>query len=80
MRRLIAAVCFFLVVLAPPAHAGVSLFMVMVSVEDVPALEHDEEALGKLVTEDKRDSTLDVDKAFHGIHFLLNGNASSTGQ
>jgi hypothetical protein len=41
--------------------------------EELDALYRDPEQIGTAIYETYRDKTIDVDKAWHGIHFLLTG-------
>lgn len=78
MRIRFALIGLLLFSFASAAAAGMRLTLVMVSPQEIQRLARDETAIARLVLEPKADSVLELDKEWHGIHFLLNGNAWST--
>jgi hypothetical protein len=54
------------------------LSLVMIEPSEVSALVSDFDSLQQLLLRRHRGPRLDMDKEWHGIHFLLNGNAWST--
>ena len=77
-RALAALVTFVLFVTAPIAHAGMRLTLLMLAPEDVPRLVRDGRALANAVFEATAPFGMQMDKEWHGLHFLLTGDAWST--
>jgi len=78
MRALAAFAMVVALTATPDAHAGMRLTLVMVAPEAVGRLAKDEKALANLLLYPKRDVVLEMDKEWHGIHFLLTGDPWST--
>ncbi len=79
MRALaVLAASLVLLAMTSVAEAGMRLTLVMVAPEDLAHLARDEGALTKVVLETKPPAGMEMDKEWHGIHFLLTGSAWST--
>jgi hypothetical protein len=78
MRSLFALLGFLVAAFASPAIAGMRLTLVMVAPDQVPELSRDEKALSELLFGGTPDARLEMDKEWHGIQFLLNGDPWST--
>jgi hypothetical protein len=50
--------------------------LVMVPPDEIPKLAQDEDRLMNLITDPQPPLGLDIDKAWHGIHYLLSGTTS----
>ncbi len=78
--RYITTLIFALgLLMVSPAHAGMRLSLVMVTPDQVALVKRDENALAKLLFASQSDSLLSMDKEWQGIHYLLTGEAWSTG-
>lgn len=60
------------------AHAGMTWTGVSVDSTLIQQLRTDEKLLEKTLYESPKDQTIYLDKAWHGIHFLLTNNAGAT--
>ncbi|MBI3775667.1 MAG: YfbM family protein [Gammaproteobacteria bacterium] len=78
MRIFAALTATILFTLASPAQAGMQLTLVMVAPDEAAHLKRDEDALAKLLFESKSDLALSIGKEWHGIHYLLTGDAEVT--
>ena len=57
---------------------GMRFTLVMVPAAEVAELAQDEDRLMNLIENPQPPSGLDIDKAWHGIHYLLTGNTSTS--
>jgi hypothetical protein len=57
---------------------GMRFTLVMVPPDGIAGLAQDEDRLMTLITDPKPPSGLDIDKAWHGIHYLLTGETSTS--
>jgi hypothetical protein len=74
MRRILGIFVTLVMFVSSPAQAGMQLTLVMVTPEQFSQMKSDEKALEKTLFEPPRDDALEMDKAWHGIHYLLTGN------
>ena|SRR5215510_9459594 len=77
MRALAALAMVVALTATEAAHAGMRLTLVMVAPEAVGRLERDQKALKSFVFGVSREK-FEMDKEWHGIHFLLTGDPWST--
>jgi hypothetical protein len=78
MRYFLSSVIALLTFIASPAQASMLLTLVMVTPEQFSQIKSDEKALEKTLFEPPKDAILEMDKAWHGIHYLLTGDPWST--
>ena len=78
MRALAALAIVVALTAATGAHAGMRLTLVMVAPDAVSQLAKDKNALADLVFRPNRDTGLEMEKEWHGLHFLLTGDPWST--
>lgn len=64
-----------LLTISSPVHASMRFTLVMVTPEQFTEIKSNEEALSKVIFDSKPDASLQVDKAWHGVHYLLTGKA-----
>lgn len=57
---------------------GMRFTLVMVSPEEISELARDEDRLMNLIEDPQPPSGLNIDKAWHGIHYLLTGTTSTS--
>ena len=57
---------------------GMRFTLVMVLPDEISKLAQDEDRLMSLITDPQPPSGLDIDKAWHGVHYLLTGNTSTS--
>ncbi len=74
MRHILSIFVALLIAVALPAQAGMRLTLVMVTPEQFSQVEGDDEALTKTLFESPHDVALEMDKEWHGIHYLLTGD------
>src|SRR5690242_9065614 len=77
MRVLTAFAIVIALTMTSVAHAGMRLTLVMVAPESIGRLQSDKEALTSLVFKASREK-FEMEKEWHGIHFLLTGDPWST--
>lgn len=77
MHRIVALILLLLTAAVMPANAGMVVTLVMIDPGQVEQLTHDDSAIVELFEQGKSDSSLAMDKEWHAIHFLLNGDAWS---
>ena len=65
----------FLLTASLPVHASMRFTLVMVTPEQFAEIKNNEEALSKILFDSKPDAVLQMDKAWHGVHYLLTGEA-----
>ena len=73
MRHILRTLVALLILVVLPAQAGMRLTLVMVTPEQFSHLKGDESALAKTLFESPSDVALEMDKEWHGIHYLLTG-------
>lgn len=73
MKRLFVTIALMFVISA--AHASMIWMAVAVDPVRVDELSKNEELLARTLMETKGEQAINLDKAWHGIHFLLNGTA-----
>lgn len=73
MRHILRIFIALLMLVALPAQAGMRLTLVMVTPEQFSQVKSDENALAKTLFESPHDVALEMDKEWHGIHYLLTG-------
>jgi hypothetical protein len=78
MRKLITLLFVLAISFSLPASAGMRLTLAMVTPEEVSDLSKNENALVKLLFETESEQVLSMDKEWHGIHYILTGDAWST--
>lgn len=78
MRRFSFLLTVALLLCTPSAFAGMVWSAVAVDPTLVPKLRQDEDLLEKTLDESSRERSVYLDKAWHGIHFLLTGSAGPT--
>jgi hypothetical protein len=78
IRALVILAALGLTSVALPARAGMRLTLVMVDQEQGEALSRDPHGVEKLLLRKGSEVRLEMDKEWHGIHFLLNGDRWST--
>jgi hypothetical protein len=61
-----------------PANAGMYLTLIMIDPQQVEQLTRDDSSIVELFEQPKSDASLAMDKEWHAIHFLLNGDGEST--
>jgi hypothetical protein len=71
MKKLFALLALLAVSLS--AHAGMVWIAVALPTEQLEQARNDPKAIEKLLFEAKGENSVDLDKAWHGIHYLLNG-------
>lgn len=78
MRALAAIAALTLLAVTPIAQAGMRFTLLMLPPGEVPKLARDERALAEAIINAKAPFGLELDKEWHGIHFLLTGDPWST--
>lgn len=78
MRHIFNIFIAVLMFAAPPTQAGMRLTLVMVTGEQFSQVKNDETVLAKTLFESSKNVTLEMDKEWHGIHYLLTGDPFST--
>ena len=78
MRYLTSLFFTLLMLVAFPAKAGMGLTLVMVTPEQFSQAQRDEAFHSKMLFEPSPDVALEMDKAWHGIHYLLTGDPLSS--
>jgi len=73
MRHLLSIFAALLMLVALPAQAGMRITLVMVTPEQFSLAKSNEQALTKALFESSHDVSLEMDKEWHGIHYLLTG-------
>lgn len=74
MRYIVSIFLALLVMVPSPAQAGMRLTLVMVTPEQFSQIKNDENALAKTLFESSKDVVLEMDKEWHGVHYLLTGD------
>jgi len=73
MRHILIIFIALLMLVALPVQAGMRLTLVMVTPEQFSQLKSDENALTQMLFDSSDDVVLEMDKEWHGIHYLLTG-------
>lgn len=73
MKKLLAIIALMFAVSS--AHASMIWMAVAVNVAQVGELTNNEEMLARTLLKAKGEQAINLDKAWHGIHYLLNGTA-----
>ena len=76
MKRLLALILFILI--SSQAKAGMIWIAIAAEPNQITQLTQDEKSLISAFFQNKNENRVDLDKAWHGIHFLLTGTAWDT--